>query len=48
MKINVDDLDDYGLKEEFYVLARRYLVGQDIDPYTQIISIDITYNPKYE
>ena len=44
MKININDIYDQELRDDFYVLAKRYLISQDIDP--DIVDIDININYK--
>ena len=44
MKININDIYDQELRDDFYVLTKRYLISQDIDP--DIVDIDININYK--
>lgn len=46
MKININDIYDQELRDDFYVLAKRYLISQDIDP--DIVDIDININYRDE
>lgn len=46
MKISVDNLYDQELRDDFYVVAKRYLISQGIDP--DIVDIDININYRDE